>query len=71
MRFWGLREKKTGSPALVKLGRYIRVNSVAWCKVIHIMGEIHRTGQPELGAPGNRGVGKLAPGFEEPIGFKQ
>lgn len=35
------------------------------------MGEIHQTGQPDLGAPGNSGVGKLARGCEKPIGFKQ
>lgn len=71
MRAWGTRESKVGKLAFRKLRRYIRVNSVACYKVIYIMGEIHQTGQPDLGAPGNSGVGKLARGCEKPIGFKQ
>lgn len=33
--------------------------------------EINQTGQSEWGVPENSGVGKLAHGFEKPIGYKQ
>lgn len=72
MRPWDTRENEIGNPAFRKLSRYIRTNSIAcYDSMIYIMGEIRRTGPPDVGDPGKSGVGKLAHGFEKPIGFKR